>query len=115
MAAAVRKGELSINRGYNTIREREKRATAPAESQRTDGQSEGDPPESAPQQIVNFTAAASVCERVSRALGTKVEVTYGEMGQSGHIRLCFEDQDQLDRLVNLICSPRIMNLRDREE
>ena len=115
IAAAVRKGELSINRGYNTIREREKRATAPAESQRTDGQSEGDSPEGAPQQIVNSTAAASVCERVSEALGTKVDVTYGEMGQSGHVSLWFEDQDQLDRLVNLICSSRIMNLRDREE
>ena len=114
IAAAVKKGELSINKGYNTIREREKRAPAPAETRRTEGPGEGDSSEVAPQQDVKSTVAASVCERVGKVLGAKADLTFEETGESGHITLWFEDQNQLNELVNLICSPRIMNVRDRE-
>jgi ParB family chromosome partitioning protein len=108
MAAAVKKGELTINKGYNTLRDREKRAAvaSTAESQGPDRQNEGDSWDHSQRSAVAANDQTSMLERLRKVLGNKAELIFDETGESGRISLWFEDHERLNEILDLICLPR---------
>jgi ParB-like chromosome segregation protein Spo0J len=109
MAAAVKRGEISINRGYNEIRAKEKQASEPsgAEAQSLHYQEEqavaiGDQGGNR-----NPIEISSAVERLRANLGVEVKLSVEESGESGQIGLCFMNHGQFDELMNYLCAPRI--------
>ena len=109
MAAAVKRGEISINRGYNEIRAKEKQASEPSgsEAQSLHDQEEqataiGD--EGGNRKPIEIS---SVVERLRANLGVEVKLSVEESGESGQISLCFMNHGQFDELMNYLCAPRI--------
>jgi ParB family chromosome partitioning protein len=107
MVAAVKRGDLSINKGYNTIRAREKAASA------LDG---GEPvlekpkeePTPAPSLSVSKPIDFNVLvDRLRTKLGVEVELALEGMGESGRVSFCFANRDELSRVVEKICSSGI--------
>jgi hypothetical protein len=110
MAAAVKRGEISINKGYNEIRAKEKQASEPscAEAQSIHDQEEqavfiGD--EGANRNAIEISL---VVERLRANLGIEVKLSVEESGESGQIGLYFMNHGQFDELVNYLCAPRIL-------
>jgi hypothetical protein len=110
IAAAVKRGEISINKGYNEIRAKEKRAD---ESSEAEAQSLRDHEEQAEMMgeegaNKNPLEISSIVERVRANLGVEVKLSLEESGESGQISLCFMNHGQLDELVNYLGTPRIL-------
>lgn len=113
IAAAVKKGEISINKGYNEIREREKQAAGPSAAEE---QPIGDQRTEGPQADVEPTLDKpidlnSMAERLHVELGVEVGLLEGT-GEAGQISLCFVSHNELQRIVDHICGSRIANSTD---
>jgi hypothetical protein len=110
MAAAVKRGEISINRGYNEIRAKQKQASEPSGAEE---QSPHEPEEHAAMigeegGNRNPIEISSVVERLRANLGVEVKLSVEESGESGQIGLCFMNHGQFDELMNYLCAPRIL-------
>ena len=103
VAAAVKRGELTINKGYEQIREREKKAAPPAETGHEQAE-EGRHGDAAPE--TGEPAFASEIARLRQVLSCGVELTVDGLGESGQIILSFKDDGQLHELVDYICAAR---------
>jgi ParB family chromosome partitioning protein len=104
IAAAVKRGELSINKGYNTIRAREKAASALGG---------GEPVLEKPKEEPTPTPSLSVdkpidfnvlVDRLSTKLGVEVDLALEGTGESGRVSFCFANRGELARVVEKICS-----------
>ncbi len=104
VAAAVKRGELSINKGYEQIREKEKRAATPAqtEGEQTDESLCGDT-ESMSGQLAGF---ASVIARLQQALPCGVELAADGIGETRRIILSCQNEGQMHEVVDHICATR---------
>jgi len=101
-AAAVKRGELSINKAYEQVREREKTELGanPAPGAQDEGSREGD------LELIGGQAAAfaSAVERLRQVLHCGVELATDGDGESGRIILSFKDHDQLREVMEYICA-----------
>ena len=104
VAAAVKRGELSINKGYEQIREREKRAATPTETGHAQTE-EGPRGDAAPETGEPAVFAPEIA-RLRQVLPCGVELTVDGLGESGQIILSFKDDGQLHELVDYICAAR---------
>ena len=104
VAAAVKRGEISINKGYAQVRNRERQDDGPPEA----GQEQtGEGLESDTEPMAGEDAAiVSVVERMQQALPCEVELALDGKGESGRIVLAFKDNRQLQEVADYICAPR---------
>jgi ParB-like chromosome segregation protein Spo0J len=109
MAAAVKRGEISINRGYNEIRAKEKQASEPSGAEAPSLYDQEEQAEMIGEEGANKNPIeiSSIAERVRANLGVEVKLSVEESGESGQISLCFMNHGQLDELVNYLSAPRI--------
>ena len=105
VTAAIKRGELSINKGYNTIRAREKRAAAPeADKERRNNDNEGSK-KGLGRNANEPTAFNPFVDRLHTALEVEVRLSLEEDGKSGRVEFPFKSFSQLETIVARICGP----------
>jgi len=105
MAAAVKRGELSINKGYNAIRQKEKSTAMPSDPEgpsldvyKGEG-TKNDLSGSASQEI----DLNPLVDRLRAKLGVDVRLSLEKTGQSGLVNIRFVSPSQLTEVVEKIC------------
>ena len=102
VAAAVKRGELSINKAYNQVREREKTELGvdPAPGAQDEGSRQRDT------ELIGGQAEilASAGERLRQVLPCRIELAADGDGESGRIIISFKDHDQLHEVMEHICA-----------
>lgn len=113
MASAVKRGELSINKGYNAIRAREKEAAAESgrKGHPLDDRKE-DLKEGLDGAVGNPTDLNFLMDRLRAKLGVEVRLSLEETGQSGQVGICFDSLGQLRDVVERICGKRNQDSMD---
>jgi ParB family chromosome partitioning protein len=105
VTAAVKRGELSINKGYNIIRTREKRdVPSEAYEDRTNHGNEGSKV-SPDRNADEPTDLNPLVDRLCSALEVEVRLSLEEDGKSGRVELPFNSFGQLENVVERICGP----------
>ncbi len=105
MAAAVKRGELSINKGYNTIRAREKDASG-----LNGGEPGPDIQEPSPDPGLSVSKPIDfnrLIDRLRAKLGAGVDLALEGTHESGRVSICFVSRDQLAAVVDKICGSEI--------
>ena len=107
IAAAVKRGEISINKGYNEIRAKEKQTAGRSdpEVQSFDDQAEAGGRDDVEPTLNEPIDLNSMMERLRVELGIEVGFSMEESGKSGQIILCFVNHNQLQKIVSHICRP----------
>ena len=105
ITAAVKRGELSINKGYNIIQTREKESAAPSldrEERMVDSKTEEakDEHDHTVSDLIDLNRLAG---RLRTTLGVEVSLSLGQNGKSGHVELRFSSPGQLKEVVERIC------------
>jgi hypothetical protein len=104
VAAAVKRGELSINKGYNIIRTREKRASASkAHEERMINHEKEGAKGSLDRNADEPTDLNPLLDRLRTTLEVEVRLSLEENGKSGQVELRFNGPGQLKEVVERIC------------
>jgi ParB family chromosome partitioning protein len=101
-AAAVRRGELSINKAYEQVREREK--TEFGANSTPDAEDEGSPQGDARPKGGQAAIFASAVECLRNVLPCGVELIADDDGESGRIIISFKDVGELHEVVKHVCA-----------
>lgn len=102
VAAAVKRGELSIYKAYEQVREKEKRELG--DDPKPIAQDEGSPQDDAEFTGGQAAIFASAIERLRLALACKVELAADGGGESGRIIISFQDLVQLHEVLERVCA-----------
>jgi len=110
ITAAVKSGEISINKGYNEIRAKEKLTAGRSDPvvQLFDDQVEGEGRDDMEPILDKPIDLNSMMERLRVELGVEASLSMEESGESGQISLCFVSYNQLQKIVNHICGSEIV-------
>lgn len=105
IASAVKRGELSINKGYNTIRVREKQAAA---SSNYEGHSPIDREVKDPKNELDGLASKPIdlnplVDRLRAKLGVEVRLSLEKTGEAGLVTIRFDSLGQLTEVIEKIC------------
>jgi ParB family chromosome partitioning protein len=105
IAAAVKSGELSINKGYNAILAREKQTalSSDQQGQRLDDRKGGGKNDDLGALAGKQIDPDPLVNRLRARLGVEVTLSFEETGESGKIGICFDCLSQLREVIERIC------------
>ena len=107
VAAAVKRGDLSINKGYNTIRAREKASSTPDGGKPALQASKEEPTPAHSLSVSQPIDFNFLVDRIRTKLGVEVALALDGTGESGRVSLCFASRHQLAAVVDRICGSEI--------